>query len=93
MRHRIAWLHANDLKNRTFSWRQAAALQVLSCLADLSGLPAHPLLLTMTGRLLSAQLKQMKSGGCIQMKVDDDSLREHASFRTVAVLFLHSVDR
>ncbi len=69
------------------------ALQVLSCLADLGKLPGQPLLLTITGRLLSAQLRQTKSGGCIQMKLEDDSLRGNAAFSTVAVLFLHNTDR
>ncbi len=53
----------------------------------------HTLTLTITGRLLSAQLRQRESGGCIQMKLEDDSLQGNAALSTVAVLFLHNVDR
>ena len=68
-------------------------MQVLRCLADLSALSMHTLTLTITGRLLSAQLRQRESGGCIQMKLEDDSLQGNAALSTVAVLFLHNVDR
>lgn len=70
-------------------------MQVLSCLADLSELPAQPLLLTVTGRLPSApQLKQKAAGGSIiSMKIDDDSLQGNAAFTYITVAYMHNSDR
>ena len=70
-------------------------VQVLRCLADLASLPARPLLLTVTGRVLGTpQQRRTRCGdSLITIKLDDDSLAGGASFRAVAVSYLHDADR
>ena len=70
-------------------------VQVLMCLADLASLPARPLLLTVTGRVLGTpQQRRTRSGdSLITIKLDDDSLARDTAFRAVAVSYLHDADR
>ena len=70
-------------------------VQVLMRLADLASLPAQPLLLTITGRILGTpQQRRTRSGdSLITIKLDDDSLAGDAAFRAVAVSYLHDADR
>ena len=58
-------------------------VQVLMCLADLASLPAQPLLLTITGRVLGTpQQRRTRSGdSLITIKLDDNSLAGVAAFR------------
>ena len=70
-------------------------VQVLMCLADLASLPAQPLLLTITGRVLGTpQQRRTRSGdSLITIKLDDNSLAGVAAFRAVAISYLHDADR
>ena len=75
--------------------RSLLSVQVLRCLADLASLPARPLLLTITGRVLGTpQQRRTRSGdSLITIKLDDVSLAGGAAFRAVAVSYLHDADR